>query len=243
MKILTIIPCYNELFLLPYQKRHLDNNNIDLFVIDNLSNDGTTQWLINNKVNYTSLDSNGSFDLRLILEKMNKVLHEIKPDWFIYGAGDVFYEPEEGFRSMIEKADAQGFNQIESIQYDFPNMGKPIMSGNPFCNYFTVKKQHISQVLISKYHKDGVIEVDNISYPNPKIKYGSSSCFEMHAVKTVEQRMESYHRRKKAWENGLNKEWGIHYEGGAKNNFKEEGECEDIRNLPEYKLYKKLQSL
>lgn len=243
MKILFLTPCYNEILLLPYQKEHLDGNQIDLFVIDNMSNDGSSEWLVKNKIQHSKLDTNGAFDLRPIHAEMNKVLHEIKPDWVVYGACDMFYESEFGFRGMIEDADSNGFNQIETRTFDFTITGEKVKSGNPFKNYHTVRQYAISQILISKYDKDLKIVVDGFFHPSPNVKRNAGVSFEMHAAKTIEQRTELYRRREVAWENGLNRGYGVHYKADFENNYKEKYPCCSISELPEFELYKKLQSL
>lgn len=245
--------CYNEIRLLPYQYEHCKKNNIEMFVIDNMSNDGTRGFLEYNNIPHSFIDTNESFDLITLQEALTQKIHELKPDWFIYSAGDMFYETAEGLRNTIEKCDAEGYNKIEMKLRQIPNIGEGIKYGNPFCDHvFVCKKteyesssEYNKRTLIAKYSDDVKIGPDAIILDNPVIKGDAGIIFEMHACKTTEERMQTYHRRKKAWDNGLNKEFGWHYVTGAEHNFIFDKEiCVNIEELPEeFALYKRLQQL
>lgn len=245
MKIINIMTCYNEMALLPFQHKHMKNNDIELFVIDNMSNDGTDKWLKENNISNSMLDTNECFNLDANHIAMNENLHRIKPDWFIYGDADMFYEFKGGLRGAINAADKEGFNLIEVTVLELPNTGLPIINKSPFGNYFLTNKLTIKRTLICKYSPAVSISVDHIAHPSPSIKrMNNGICFEVHACKTTGQRMETYKRRQRAWENGLNKDYGTHYISGAKDNFiVSEDNCIDIRNMPEFYLYKRLQDM
>lgn len=240
MNILMIHTAYNELNLLRYKFEHCKKNNIDLFIIDNMSNDGTDTWLKENNIKHSFIDTNDSFDLRPLLTDMENKIHELKPDWFIYCGVDMFYEAEEGFHNMIENAEKDGFTQIQTDQYVIRNVGEGDKPGNPFCSHFYSSPKY-NYILISKYDKSIQIVPDGIKRENILIKQGGI-CFEMHASKSVEERMETLHRRKKAWKEGLDTNYGSHYVNLQTKNFTfNKSECVDIRELKqEFELYKKL---
>lgn len=244
MKILFITPCYNELFLLPYLKKHLDNNKIDLFIIDNMSDDGTEKWIVENNIEHIKLDTGGAFDLRPIHEEMNKVIHQKKPDWLIYGACDMFYESVNGFRGMIELADSQRFDLLETETIDFPVTGEEIKPGNPFKNYYTCKIEVRYQKLIAKYYPHIKIDVDEIVNNEGLVKSNAGVCFEMHSAKTTEQRIASYERRKKAWKNGLESCYGNHYRDGYEKKYIEDPDkCINITETRHIEQFFKMHNL
>lgn len=253
MRIIMFYLCYNEIKLLPYQYEHCKQNNIEMFVVDNLSNDSTREFLQSKNIPHCFVDTNESFDLVALQVVLARKIHELKPDWFIYSAGDMFYETAEGLRNTIEKCDAEGYNQIEMKLRQFPNIGEEIKPGNPFCNHiFACEKteydysaEYNKRTLIAKYSEDVKIGPDAIIMDNPVIKGDAGIIFEMHACKTTEERMQTYHRRKKAWENGLNKEFGWHYTLGASHRFIfEKDRCINIEELPEeFLMYKRLQQI
>lgn len=253
MKILMIDTCFNELMLLPYKYEHCLRNNIDIFIIDNMSDDGSSEYLKEKNIPHSFIDTNESFHLIQLQKELSKKIHELKPDWFIYGAGiDMFYEAQNGLRKEIEEADADGFTQIQMKLRQIPNIGEPIKKGNPFCNHtlimqFTEYKksdEYCKRTFISKYCESINIIPTGIYRNNINIKE-TGIVFEMHACKTSTERMKTLQRRQKAWNDGLNNEFGWHYRAGAEHNFIFSKErCIDISQLPEeYELYKRLQEL
>lgn len=234
---------YNELNLLRYKFEHCKRNNIDLFIIDNMSNDGSVQWMKENKIPHSFIDTNNSFDLRPLLNEMTNKIHELKPDWFIYAGVDMFYESQEGLRLMIENADREGFTQIKMKLRTTRNVGEGRKEGNPFCNYFYVgEEQH--RTLLSKYHESIKIVPDGIRRDGTIIKQDGGVIFEMHASKSPGERKETAKRRERAWKNGLNRGFGKHYRTGLKHNFIfSKSKCSDIRKMKEFELYKRLQQL
>lgn len=245
MKILMLHIAYNELNLLRYKLAHCKRNGIELFVIDNMSNDGTGQWLKENNVNHSFIDTNDSFDLRPLCAEMTKKVHELKPDWFIYAGVDMFHESANGVSAMIEDCDKDGFTQIRLKQYSFERTDEQVdKEGNPFNNYFYCMHRG-AYVLISKYDKSINIVPDGIERNNAIIKDGNGVVFEMHASKSVEERIVFFRRRQKAWQNGLASNMGGHLASGAKSNFTfKKSTLSDVREMKElFELHKRLQLL
>ena len=121
--------------------------------------------------------------------------------------------------------------------------GQKEAAGNPFCNYFLYSDRG-TYALIASYDPSINIVPDGIERQNEVIKENGGYVFEMHATKSVEERFESLLRRKKAWDDGLPENMGNHLRTGAENNFTvNKEECNDIRDIPEYQLYKRLQKL
>lgn len=243
MKILMIHTSYNELFLLRYKWEHCKKNNIDLFIIDNMSNDGTADWLKENKIPHSFIDTDNSFDLRPLLAEMTKKIHELKPDWFIYAGVDMFFEAQDGLKVMVENADRDGCTQIEMKIRTVFNVGEKVKKGNPFANYFYVSREK-SGIYLSKYDESVRIIPDQIIRNNIVVKEDGGIIFEMHASKSISERKETLRRRQKAWDGGLDYNYGSHYRDGEKRNFTyTKAECFDVRKINEFELYKRLQEI
>jgi len=247
MKVLMIHTAYNELPLLKYKLSYCKKNNFQLYIIDNISNDGTKEWLEENNIAHSFVDTNNSFNLIPLLDEMQKKVHEIKPDWFIYSGVDLFFESDIGIQGTIKQADILGYNQIETIMLTFYHTGDGFIEGNPFCNYFHYQLRAdvgFNCRLICKYSDDIQITPDSILMNNISVYRNAGICFEMQASKPIEQRVETYLRRQKAWNEGMNKVWGTHYLELAKQNFLfDKKDCLDIRDSDLYALYKRLQKL
>lgn len=244
MKILMIHTSYNELPLLRYKAEHCRQNHLDLFIIDNMSTDGSKEFLKENNIPHSFIDTNNSFDLRPLLQAMHEKIHQLRPDWFIYAGVDMFPEAQPSLTSMILKADQDGFTQLRFRQMIISYTGEVRSpEQNPFNNYFYYREAP-KQVLISKYDPSIRIVPDGIFRAKKIIKDDAGIFFEMHASKTTEERLETFQRRKKAWAGGMNKGWGIHYPAEAAVNFTyDKNKCLNIREHHEFSMYTRLQNL
>ena len=84
MRTLCILTIYNEIKFLPYKLQYCIDNNLDLYVIDNMSNDGSWEWLQENNIKSHRFDTDGMFYLKALQKEMVKTVHKEKPDWAIY---------------------------------------------------------------------------------------------------------------------------------------------------------------
>ena len=83
MNIINIICCYNEINYLPYFIRFYQSQNIDIFVLDNYSNDGTWEWLQKNQISCERFDTDESFDVVKQQNLRIQKYKELNPDWVI----------------------------------------------------------------------------------------------------------------------------------------------------------------
>ena len=90
MRTLCILTIYNEIKFLPYKLQYCIDNNLDLYVIDNMSNDGSWEWLQENNIKSHRFDTDGMFYLKALQKEMVKTVHKEKPDWAIYNGCDLF---------------------------------------------------------------------------------------------------------------------------------------------------------
>lgn len=207
MKILNIHTAYNELFLLKYKYEYCKHYGLDLFVIDNMSNDGSKEFMEEHDIAHSFIDTGGAFDLRPLIKATNDKIRELKPDWFIYSGVDMFYESENGIRKDIEDCNAaNNVNAIITDIYSIRFVGENIRE--PFKNFYATKG--LTNIFIAKYAPYIFISPDKINGITGSVVSGGTF-FEIHATKTPEERRETYERRKLAWERGMNKAWGTHY--------------------------------
>jgi len=238
MNILKIMTVYNEMQFLPYQKKWCDLNGIDLYVIDNMSNDGTFEWLRANKIKTHRIDTGGSFDLKKLQKNILITIKRIKPDWVVYHAADLFTVTEDRVDKEINGADREGYNQIGLKSVNFKPTGE---SGDIFrdFNYCNIRGTK-NLILISKYYPSLRIEADKIFIKNPKIKTPRGCLLHFGNVRGRDKREETYRRRLKAWRGGLIRAWGVHYLTGHNKGWRwNKNELIDVRKTEYYKYLEK----
>lgn len=233
IKILNPMLCYNSLDLLPYIIEYNKSEGIDLFVLDNYSNDGSWEFLQHHKIPSKRVDTNNSFDLDILLKEKLNVINQIKPDWIVNSGSDDFIIPPSGtLRNFIESMDKINLSIIECKLIRFNNTGEPrkyIDLRREFfycdinCGY--LKSIHRYKNFIQYFGDDPIMDcnhtigrVDNLLF----LDYGNA--------RNKELREDIYERRKLAWERGLPRNFGIHYESYSKRDWLwNKNELTDIR--------------
>ena len=83
------------------------------------STDGTWEYLQENKVPSHRLDTDDSFDLRVLQNDIVETIHREKPDWVIYNGCDLFPVTMEPLHDALSRLDSRGFNlaQIECVNF------------------------------------------------------------------------------------------------------------------------------
>lgn len=208
MKALAISFAHNEIDFIKYKHLWCIDQGLDMYIIDNESDDGTSDYLAQHGIKSHRFDTNGEFHLRKLQAELVRVLDELKPDWFVYlGVDEFLFMPNRIYDEIVQ-ANKQGYFAIRSGIYNVFNTGE-LAGENPFDTYFYYSMAD-SQVRIGKYRPFMRIEGDNYITKNCKtvidsvlINYGMT--------KPKEQRERTYQRRVKAWNNGLNKLLGVHY--------------------------------
>ena len=134
MRTLCILTIYNEIEFLPYKLKYTKENDLDLYIIDNMSNDGSWEWLQDNNIKSHRFDTQGMFHLKALQNEMIKTVHKEKPDWAIYNGCDLFPLIEGSLGKKLEEINKEGYN-LATIDYlMFCNTGEK--RGNPFTTYF-----------------------------------------------------------------------------------------------------------
>lgn len=251
MRIVAYYTVYNEMRLLPYQYKWLKSQGVEMYVIDNCSNDKTDKWLKQNHIRHHSIDTGGAFDLRLLLVELEKQIHIDKPDWFIYSGMDMFFVYGNGtLVDLAMLAQTAGKTSVPLFEYTFYHTSDAPdaapSKGNPFKRHLFYRPNADAYSFMSKYHPEVAIIPDHVVYPDAKpLDHANAAIFEMHAAKSITDRMETFARRQKAWQNGLNANHGNHYRQLAQRGFiYPENQQTNISSNPDlFKLYRKLINL
>jgi hypothetical protein len=220
MKILWTFCVYNEIELLPFKIDYIVKNNIDCYVFDNMSTDGSWEWLQKTAIPSERFDSEGMFNLRLNTRLITKKIHELKPDWAMFSGCDIFYVHRENktLRQVIEEADRNSFSAINSgyrtLTFYYTGIEKPGI--DPRLNYmFCDSRKILHEKCIAKYCPTLVVIADHFKFKAAKVMRSNNFLFLHYSMRHdgKKRKTEQYLRRKKAWDNGLvPKHWGHHYE-------------------------------
>jgi glycosyltransferase involved in cell wall biosynthesis len=243
-KVITVF-CfvYNERDYLPHVYEFWKHQGIGMYVIDNMSNDGTWEWLQENNIPSHRFDTEEMFQLAWLQKELVRTLHVVKPDWIIYGAADLYYAFDESIQNIIERAENEGYNQIRTHCWftcptDTEPRKHPLIENYPYCEPFSDIN------MISKYDPNISFLGDHIQMPNARALFVDGMIINTGNCKPIEIQEEKLARRKKAWESGMHKGWGVHYnQQKAKNWLYTKEELFDIRTSPYAKYYTKILEL
>jgi hypothetical protein len=215
VKILAIAFVWNEREYLPKALEYYRKQGLDVYVIDNYSDDGTWQYLQEQGIASHRFDTHGAFHLTMLQDEMKRVLDLQQPDWFVWFSPDLFHIfTRLTVRQAVETASMLGFNQIKSECYHL----KPTGETGGFENYRYAERNN-RVLLISQYDKDITFRADKIIHSDAKIIEGGV-ILEYGAVKPREQQEAKMKRRMKAWDMGMNGDIGEHYKRGQQNGWK-----------------------
>lgn len=218
MKILAIAFVYNELPYLPLAVDYYRKQGCELYVIDNMSKDGTWEWLQEQGIPSHRHDTQEAFQLAWLQEEMCKTIHLLKPDWFLWFAPDLFHVfTEQTVREAVEQAVKEGFNQIKAQCYSFKPTKEELFD-LPLFMHFRYAHTPSKVLLCSKYDNTLRFSADTIVIQNPTIQR-KGAIFEYGSCKPKEVQEEKLKRRQKAWELGTPKGHGTHYLVGKGKNW------------------------
>lgn len=163
MNILACGVVYNEMDILPYLLDHFKSQDVEMFIYDNYSDDGTWEYLQDNKIACERIGSDGKFSLVRFIKKMTTKWKEARPDWCIYLDADEFPLTFQfpTLKELIKDRDKQGFNVINQERINFRPTGlEDFSKGNPLEVYryyfheFANKRGHPRCERIFKFSDD-----------------------------------------------------------------------------------------
>jgi len=228
-KILWTFCIYNEIELLPYKIDYMTKNGIDTYIFDNMSTDGSWEWLQKHKIPAERFNSDGMFNLVLNMKLVEDKIHQLKPGWAILSGADIFYThlAHKNLREAIENIDQSGYNAVNSgfraFNFRYTESPEEILGKNkdPRLVYKYYTEDVVKDTCIAKYCPGLKIAGDHFIVPNQKT-YKNNNLIFLHYCFRHDAKLrktEQYQRRKKAWDAGKTPiGWGRHYKRMVENN-------------------------
>lgn len=230
MKILMICFVYNEIKYLPHLINYYQDNGCDIYVIDNYSDDGTYEWLVENKIPCHRVDTQESFNLNILSEELVSTVNKIKPDWVILAAADLYHIVPSTLSDYIQKVDSEGYNQIALATISAVNIERTNETPLPEHHNYAIELYYLT--MICKYGNNFMLCGDSLSIDNPR-PYDKSEGVSINygLCKPPNERERSRLRTQKAWDLGMDSKFSIHYEEDKKHNWEPYHEgAFDLRN-------------
>jgi len=239
MKIVVAAFAYNERKYISHMVDYYQSQGCELLILDNYSNDGTYEWLVENKIRTLRVDTNESFHLAKLQHTLLHELTKVCPDWVVYTGIDTYFYFEGTIRAEIERAAYFNYNTIQTTHLEAYNTGENFAL--PFQdNYFYIDIKKRKREMIAKYDAKGFrLIADTIRIHNKKIYASDGMLINYGQCKPKAERKETYARRRKAWKLGEPEGHGQHYVINQAHNWiwtKEE--LLDIRETPYYRMIK-----
>lgn len=130
MKIIAIMAVYNEELYLPQCLRHLWEQGIQSYIIDNGSTDRTAEilrsFLGRGVINIEQFPRYGVYEWEPILRRKEELSYELPADWFIHHDADEIRQAPYPYRTLIEGikiVDNEGYNSINFDEFVFVPTG------------------------------------------------------------------------------------------------------------------------
>ncbi len=212
MKSLAIMSTYNEQQFLPLKIQWCKANGFDLYVCDNMSTDDTVKILQDNSVPFHQYDTKGIFSELRMQNEIYDTLCRLNPDWVLYMGCDLFFNFH--VRLINYNYNCYSF-QFYSMKYT-GELRRELF--NPFDN-FRYGMKHDRLKFYFKWNKDIQFRGDEIIIPNESCFDSVNLAVNYGDTKTQAERMETLHRRQKAWNMGECNGWGEHLRHGNSKNW------------------------
>jgi glycosyltransferase involved in cell wall biosynthesis len=151
-RVIAIISAFNEGDIIAAVIRHLVDNGVDVYLIDNRSTDDTVeqarQWLGRGLLEIETFpreippgsESAGSFDWTGILQRKEQLAGELNADWFIHHDADEIREspwPGMTLKEAIGWVDTLGYSCINFRVFNFPPVDDGFRQGIDPAEYFS----------------------------------------------------------------------------------------------------------
>lgn len=129
-RVVALLTVRNEAAYLERCLRHLREQGVDAYIMDNESEDETPdiarRWLGKGVIGIETLPYPGYFDLHGQLARKTGLARELDADWFIHHDADEIRQSRvsgETLRGAIARLDAEGWNAIEFDEFVFVPTG------------------------------------------------------------------------------------------------------------------------
>jgi hypothetical protein len=126
MRILGLIAAYNEEPVLEACIRHYRAQGVELYLIDNQSNDRTLEiahaYLGQGVAGVESMPRYGVHDWEKLLRRKQELAHSLEADWFIHLDPDEFRfgpDPAQTLAESLARVDAAGYNTVNFVEFTF----------------------------------------------------------------------------------------------------------------------------
>jgi glycosyltransferase involved in cell wall biosynthesis len=147
VKIVALLQTYNEERFIGQCLDHLDAHGISVYLVDNESTDETVriaeQRTSKNVIGIETLRRDGHFALVPQLVRKEELAQTLEADWFMHLDADEFrVSPERGetLAEAFERAEAEGFNAINFLEFAFVPTREAPDHDNP--DYLTTMRSY-----------------------------------------------------------------------------------------------------
>lgn len=187
-RVVALLTMKNEEDIIRQTIEHLNNQDVEVYIIDNWSTDKSlkiAQQMLGNGVigvdKWPIVHSSEYFDLTGILKNEEELTRKIKANWFLHYDADEFREsPWNGvsLREAFWKVQNLGFNAVDFTILNFPPIDNSFSIGSSLLEHFKYcqfgnRVGHFNQVKAWKNQIQGVDLTSTgghrVIFPNQKI--------------------------------------------------------------------------
>jgi hypothetical protein len=126
MNVIAILAVRNEELFLDRCLRHLSQQGVQAYLIDNQSDDGTARiaraWQGRGVIGIETFPFDGTYPWTAILQRKSELHRELGGDWYLHYDPDEIrqsFVPGQTLHDAIAAADAAGYNAIDFLEFDF----------------------------------------------------------------------------------------------------------------------------
>ncbi len=125
-RVVAIMAVYNEERFISASLRHLFNQGIEAYIIDNCSSDRTvaiaSEYLNRGVIGIETFPRNNLFSLYPLLRRKEELAASIEADWLIHLDADEFLVapfPGVTLSQFFKKAEEEGYNAVNFLEFTF----------------------------------------------------------------------------------------------------------------------------
>jgi len=126
MRVIAILATFNEERFIGGCLRHLLDQGLEVYLIDNSSTDRTVEiaegYLGRGLLEIENLPRHGVFSWRSVLERKEELAATLDADWFLHVDADEIRLPPNSTTTLaeaLEEVDRQGFNAVNFMEFTF----------------------------------------------------------------------------------------------------------------------------